>query len=813
MYILALPNNIVINEIMADPNPNIGLLEDEEFIEIYNTKAYDIPCSGWQLAVGTTTPKVLPDFTILANSYITICDDDALSFFLTYGNAIELSTFPSLTNSGTTVQILDENNQVISKVTYSDTWYQDVIKKDGGYTIEKIDPNNNCSGKTNWIASNASIGGTPSTHNSVMASNIDNIAPTVTSLYYSDPNKIYLNFSEEINESLQNENNYTLNISSILYINAISSTSIEIAILDTFISGTTYSLTVSNLSDNCGNIINDTTISFPYYKVGKYEIVINEIMSDPSPVVYLPEVEYVELFNRTNYDITLHDWKFNYGSSSSTIPDVIILANSYLVLCQADDVSALESYGNTIGLDGFSLSNSSQLLSIEDASGNIIHSINYDISWISDDNKTDGGWSLEQIDPDNFCSEEDNWDVSESTNGGTPAEQNSIFALNPDLNAPELLRAIISDTNKVIVYFNETIVIDTISANYFTVDNNIGDAISVSSNSSNNSSIILSFNTNFANSIIYKLTFNQQIADCGGNLIDASSFVNFAYPKEIDANDIIINEVLANPIDDGVDYVEIYNRSNRVVNLYDLRIANKENDTVANIKDISLTNYLFFPKEYILISKSGKKVKEQYQTKTKNNFIDIETLPTYSNDQGTVVLVDRANIVIDDFEYNEEMHFPLLITSDGVSLERLNPDASTNKTNNWHSAAETVGFGTPGYENSQYNPKAQGGGSIDIPNEIFSPDNDGLEDNLTILYNFDKAGYVANVYIFDVSGKLMIQLVENELLGTNGSFIWDGIDQYKQKVGIGIYVIVFEVFDIDGNVTKYKDKCVVAGKI
>ena len=812
MFVEILQNDIVINEIMADPNPSVGLPVSEEWIEIYNTKDYDISTSGWKLVAGSST-KTLPDFTISANSYLTICDDDSLAYFQSFGDAISLATFPSLTNTGATISILDENDQIISTVSYTDDWYQDETKKNGGYTLERIDPLNNCSAMGNWIASNASIGGTPSTQNSVFANNQDTIPPSVISFSNDGVNKLYITFSEEVDASLTNIANYQISPNSITNIIANGTNTVQIQLADTLISEMEYSLIVSNIKDICGNTMQDTSLSFTHYNVKKYDLLINEIMFDPSPVVYLPEVEYVELYNKTNFDISLHNYIFNYGNYNSTIPDVVIDANSYLIICQENNVSQLESYGNVTGLAGFSLSNNGQLLSVEDNMGNIIHSVNYDASWISDANKTDGGWSLEQIDPNTPCGAEDNWDVSTSTNGGTPGEQNSIFADNPDLTSPEIIRAVIADTNKITVYFTETLVLDTITADYFTVDNSVGDAISVVSKSFDNTIIELKFNSNFEQNKIYKLTFNQQIADCAGNLIDASSSVKFAYADTISENDIVINEVLFNPIDNGVDYVEIYNRSNKVFDLLDLNIANKEDGIVDNIKNIVLTNYLIFPEEYILISKSEKKVKEQYRTKTKFNFIDVETMPTYANDLGTVVLIDRSNVVIDEFEYNEEMQFPLLVSNDGVSLERLNPDAPTNKANNWHSAAETVGFGTPGYENSQYNPEAQGGGGMYIPNEIFSPDNDGLEDNLSINYKFDKAGYVANLYIFDASGKLMIQLVNNELLGVEGSFIWNGIDQYNQKVNIGIYVIVLEVFDTEGNVTKYKDKCVVAGKI
>ena len=645
---------------------------------------------------------------------------------------------------------------------------------------------------------------------------IDNIPPSLNNLSILNDTSLVLNFSESLVEtSAENTTNYlvsTIGNPTNVILQANNS-DVILTFSQQFVSTQQYSLSINNIADLSGNISSQIDTNFLYYKVKKYDIVINEIMADPSPAVYLPEVEYVELYNKTDFDINLHNYVFNYGNYNSSIPEADIEANSYIILCKENNVQELETYGKVIGLANFSLNNNGQLLSIEDNKGNIIHSVNYNITWIRDDNKTEGGWSLEQIDPNNVCGGEYNWDVSIASNGGTPGTKNSIFAENPDLISPEIIRAVISDTNKITVFFTETLVLDTITSNYFIVDNGVGNPVSLSLNSLNNTSIELDFNSNFIHGTIYKLSFNKQIADCAGNLINVNSFVKFAYPEQIAKNDIIINEVLFNPINAGVDYVEIYNRTNKVFDLLDLQIANREDGLVDNIKNIVTSNYLIFPEEYILISKSQKTVSQQFITKTKFNFIDIETLPSYPNDEGTVVLINRSNIIIDEFEYNEEMHFPLLVSNDGVSLERLNPNAPTNKANNWHSAAETVGFGTPGYKNSQYNPEAQGGGGISIPNEIFSPDNDGLEDNLTIYYKFDKANYVANLYIFDASGKLMIQLVNNELLGTEGSYIWNGIDQYNQKVNIGIYIILFEVFDKDGNVTQYKEKCVVAGKI
>jgi flagellar hook assembly protein FlgD len=103
-------------------------------------------------------------------------------------------------------------------------------------------------------------------------------------------------------------------------------------------------------------------------------------------------------------------------------------------------------------------------------------------------------------------------------------------------------------------------------------------------------------------------------------------------------------------------------------------------------------------------------------------------------------------------------------------------------------------------------------GAVTLSPEVFSPDNDGYDDVLNISYTFDHPGYVANIVIFDGEGRQIRDLITNELLGTTGIFSWDGITNDKEKANIGIYVIWFEVFDIEGNVKRYKRTAVLAGR-
>jgi len=175
--------------------------------------------------------------------------------------------------------------------------------------------------------------------------------------------------------------------------------------------------------------------------------------------------------------------------------------------------------------------------------------------------------------------------------------------------------------------------------------------------------------------------------------------------------------------------------------------------------------------------------------------------------------MDKSENTIDNFAYTEDMHFALLASNKGVSLERINYDRPTDDKTNWHSASEVVGFATPAYENSQFNPQLEREEKITVDPEIFSPDNDGYQDVTHIIFNTEEPGYVANIKIFDSRGRLTKYLANNLLLGTNQTITWDGLDHHNQRASMGVYVVFVELFDLEGNVKQYKKSVVVASKL
>jgi hypothetical protein len=160
--------------------------------------------------------------------------------------------------------------------------------------------------------------------------------------------------------------------------------------------------------------------------------------------------------------------------------------------------------------------------------------------------------------------------------------------------------------------------------------------------------------------------------------------------------------------------------------------------------------------------------------------------------------------------YSDEMHYPLLNETKGVALERISFKQSSMDADNWHSAAERVHFGTPGYENSMRQNAGPSNDEINITPDVFSPDGDGIDDVCFVKYRFDEAGYTMNTYIFNVAGQLVRHLAQGELVGQEGSLIWNGTDNNGNRVPIGVYVVVTEVFSMKGKVKQFKNAAVVA---
>ncbi|MEI7669452.1 MAG: lamin tail domain-containing protein, partial [Pseudomonadota bacterium] len=699
-----LPGDVVINEIMADPDPAVAL-PNVEYIELYNTTTNIIDLSNWTFTDGTAN-GTFPAYQLQPNEHLIVCATANVSLFSSFGNATGISSMPSLNNSGDNLFLKDENGIVISKVFYNDTWYQDAVKKLGGWSLEQIDPNSACSGFNNWIASNDINGGTPGTQNSVFASNPDLTPPTLLAVGIINTDTLLLTFSETLDSATAaNIRLYAIDngisISNAIVI-APEFQQVKIVLTNNLVADIIYTITAQNISDCSGNI--QTTIQSQQFglpvsaNVG--DIVINEIMADPDPVVALPSAEYIELYNTTTNIIDISNWIITDGSSDGIIGSFLMQPQSYLILCATANVAALSNYGNVIGVTAIpSLNNAGDNLLLKDANGNIISKVFYNDTWYKDAVKKDGGWSLEQIDPSSPCSGFNNWIASNNANGGTPGTQNSVLASNPDTIAPALISVGIINADTILLTFNETV--DSATAaniNHYAVNNGISISAAIPI-APQFQEIKIVFDTSIIANIIYTITVDS-LSDCSGNIQTTIQSLQFALPDSIKKGDLIINEILYNPKSFGYDYLEIYNNSNKVLDLKDLKIANL--DATGAIGTISQTDFsrIIFPHKYVLISEDTAWVKRNYFSSNDTAFVESD-LPSFNDDEGTVLLLNNEEEQIDSLQYSAKWQFKLISIKDGVSLERISFDAATQDSSNWHSAAAEAGYGTPGIINSQ----------------------------------------------------------------------------------------------------------------
>ncbi len=641
--------------------------------------------------------------------------------------------------------------------------------------------------------------------------------PTLVSVNVSSPTSLLVEFSEFIQQSsITNIANYLVDNSvgspTSAVFDPLFPKSITLNFDNEFAVNTLYHILISGIKDLSENQIVPVNIAFSRYAASTWDVVVNEIMADPTPLVGLPDVEYVELYNRTNLPINLNGWMLKIGTTTKILPLFILQANSYLIICSVANQGLMDPFGSTLAVSTLSITNDGQNISLISPENITIHSVSFSSSWYQNNLKKDGGWSLEMIDPNNPCAEQTNWKASTNPSGGTPGTQNSIFASNPDLINPSLINAVALDQNTVRVFFSESMDNATFfNLSNFTIDKGIGNPALIVSDDPKLKFVTLTFTQEFQQNTTYNLTITDTITDCVGNYIALHSSVAFAVPVPAQVGDIVINEVLSNPLDGSVDYIEIYNKSNKYIDLSKLKLGSITSSS-SQLYTIAPNGFVMFPSDYVLLSSNTQVVKNSYITFSSSNFIQMTSFPTYNNDAGTVMIQDTNFVNIDLLVYDVSMHYPLLRTTKGVSLERVNPNQPTQNNSNWHSASSQVGYGTPGYKNSQFSDFIQTDETFTIEPQIFTPDNDGNNDLLFIGYKLGESGYRANIWIYSSSGQKIKQLVNNDLLSTEGVYSWDGTNEDKLRASVGIYIVFIELWSIDGKVTRTKKTVTLGAK-
>jgi hypothetical protein len=412
------------------------------------------------------------------------------------------------------------------------------------------------------------------------------------------------------------------------------------------------------------------------------------------------------------------------------------------------------------------------------------------------------------IDAGQPCTGPGNWKASTDAAGGTPGKTNSVEAQITVQTPPQINKSYVHNGDTVLLFFSEPLDSATAAdpARYI-ISNNTVQSVSVLPPLFN--TITLKLSAPLEAGRVYTMITNG-LQDCKGNAGGHES-VKTGWALPVSTGQMVINEMLFNPKSGGSDYVEIFNRSSGVADASQLYLANRNAaGEVSSLKKLSETPLLVFPGDYMAFTENKLVLQQHYFLKEPGAVHQLPSLPSFPDDKGNVLLVNYRGDIVDEVAYDQKWHFALLSDKNGVALERIDPEGPSQDKHNWHSAAATAGYGTPGYRNSQYRLTDDPGAQVKVYPKLFSPDSDGIDDLAFIQYALTESGFVANVTIFDGQGRPVRQLVRNALLGLKGAWTWDGLNNEGKALASGTYIIFTELFNLQGKKKTFKQTVVLA---
>jgi hypothetical protein len=432
------PDDIVITEIFPDPSPSEQLPESE-FAELLNRSSNPIQLKGWKITDGSTV-ATLPDMIFPAASYLILTRSSAEQAYDQEGATVGLEDFPSLNNGSDILQLIDAGGITIDSIRYSDDWYRDEKKREGGWTLEIIDPDNLCGESENWSASMAEMGGTPGKPNSVHAENPDLTPPSIHQVVPIGQDTLRFYWSEKLEKVVPSTSSFS--ISPFLEIREVrfhgaALREVDLILAASLATATAYSLQITGVRDCAGNEREDSdvvTVALPEVAL-RGDVVINEILFNPTST----GVDFVELLNVSKKFIDVSHLSLAIPRDSSyvdakplSMQQRLIGPGEFLVATTRPDVLESE-YIRSVGrpmtvCDLPSLPDDSGAIAIVGPFGEQLDAMHYDADMHSPFVEDEEGVSLERISAYQPTLNPENWTSAAKSRGyATPGETNSNF--------------------------------------------------------------------------------------------------------------------------------------------------------------------------------------------------------------------------------------------------------------------------------------------------------------------------------------------------------------------------------------------------
>jgi hypothetical protein len=530
----------------------------------------------------------------------------------------------------------------------------------------------------------------------------------------------------------------------------------------------------------------------------KNALLINEIMYNTDE----RDEEWIELFNPGNSNINLKNWTI--GDAKKSVPiveeDFWMAPFSFVFLGHQEISNPAQSF--VLKLPEFN--NSTDQVVLKDFTGNTIDSLKYSNSW--------GGErsiSLERIRFEGPSVVPENWATCIDSLGHTAGTQNSVSPKSYDMSinseSIQFFPNNPSQGENVEISFNvensgrealtggiaKLYVKRSFSQEEFT----LVDSLHFSAMNPNESKFLSLVWHNIPGGVYTVLIAVENVLDLSPANNTAEIEITIGYPE----GTVLINEIMYNPLPEREDWVEIYNNGPEPVELASWRISNSDTSAVIILSDKSL---MVGPKQFFVFSKDTILVKELGPNSSRG----VKKLPNFKVGGDDVFLYDGIGKIIDHFEYSSDWG-----DLKGRSLERINPFVSSKEPSNWAQNVSGKGHSAGG-KNSIYTRVLPSAVALDIGPNPFSPDGDGYDDLAGITISLPTTYANINVKIFDMLGRMVRFLANNEFSGAERTIFWDGKNDEGRDCRIGIYIVYLQALDESFKAIIEERKTVVLAK-
>ena len=662
------PGDVLISEFMYNEPDGYS-----EYIELYNSSNKVFDLSGWQQANDTGSRNIITEESVFLTpgSYIVLLRNLNILDFISdipYINAG--SNLSALKNGGDEIVITNESNVTLDSLRYNPGW------GGNGVSLERRDLNATSTNQNNWAESLSPLLGTPGSANSV---DVDQEAPELLGADFVDERTVLVEITGAVDRDRTTRSNFSINngrsVSSIDY----TPEGFVLLNLDgAMVSGREYTVSVSDLRDIFDNVLSSAQSRFTYYDIQIAEpgdVVINEFMYD-EPEDY---TRYIELYNRSSKAVNLAGWQQanDTGTRRSLTAERIILPpNSYIVLLP--NLNLLSVFPDIPALNAGSglsaLKNGGDNIVIANAENVIIDSLTYLPQWGGD------GVALERRRADRSPLFSENWADSPNEKFGTPSRENDVER-NFDLLVTNIVAV---SPDEVHVTFNTEISESSAVRNNFITDGVRPESVSLE----DGIIAVLRFGNPLPTGA-RTLSINN-VQTRGGFSIADNTELGFTVFDVFEPGDVLVNEFMYRPPDDYPRYVELINRSEKLLNLKNWRLQRRQTSG-ESVRFISEADLALSPGEFLVITDDLDQFEDMYGDR---NAVEMSSFPNFTlTVEDQIRLFTESDIRADSLAYN-----PSVWGGNGVALERISLDVASQLQANW---AESISpdFGTPGLPN------------------------------------------------------------------------------------------------------------------